>query len=98
MAVYVIATVLLKPLPDGNSVVKPFMRVILMNMQDTEKEAVDFMKAEFLDSTEAKDGWVMAESDPVMFELHQGFVDRWGGLVGPAPNIPKRKGYLTVVP
>ncbi len=97
MAVYVIATVLLKPLPDGNSVVKPFMRVILMNMQDTEKEAVDFMKAKFSDSAEAKDGWVMAESDPVMFELHQGFVHKWGDLVGPAPNIPKRKGHLTVV-
>jgi hypothetical protein len=97
MAVYVIAAVLVKPLPDGNSVVKPFMRVILMNVPDTKKEAVDFMKTEFSASAEAKDGWTMAESDPVMFELHQGFIDKWGDMIGPAPVIPKWKGHLTVV-
>lgn len=97
MAVYVIATVLMKEGADGNTEVRPFMKVILMNMSGVEQEAVDFMRSEFVDSPQAAEGWTMSDAEPVMFDIHEGHYEKWRDMIGPAPQVAPARSHLRVV-
>tara|TARA_B100000508_G_scaffold81260_1_gene63159 strand:+ start:2863 stop:3168 length:306 start_codon:yes stop_codon:yes gene_type:complete len=100
MAVWALAFVMTRPSGDGNSVAKPYLKVLLTETPDEVQRVVDHERDVLFPQTDyAKEGWTLV-GDPALFDFHHGLFEGWKHLMSPAPEpVPdgRSRDHLQVV-
>lgn len=99
MAVWAMSFVMKRIDENGDTEVKPYLKVLLTTTPDDVRRVVEHERDVLFPQTEAAaEGWELL-GDPAMFDFHRGHYETWQHYLSPAPAPapPERPAHLRVV-